>query len=699
MQGKKDLLDVPVRFIKGVGPRKAVLFEKLGIYSVQDLFDHLPRRYEDRSGVVPVRELEPGRTAMVAVKVVKTSTFRARTGTAISQVSVKDGSGRLTAVWYNQPYMGRVFKPGQTVVFYGRPEVRRSLQMAHPAYEIVAEPGEKPDIEKVLKSSVDIGRIVPFYPLTADLSQKLVRRAMFGALGRYAGYLDEVLPTNIRARRKLVDIRFAVNNIHFPLSMDNLQRAYRRIVFQEFFLLQVVMALRRRGVVSGRGRVQRTDRNVVDEFRDIFDFELTGGQKACMDDIARDMASESAMHRLLQGDVGSGKTVVAMFAAMVTVRNGLQAAVMVPTEILARQHFVNFSKAFMPLGMNMRLLVNGISEGSRDEILREIRSGEADIVVGTHSLIRGQVDFRDLGLVVVDEQHKFGVDQRGSLKNKGHNVDTLVMTATPIPRSLALTLYGDMDVSMLREKPRSGTEVTTYFVGEDKRSSVYGLVRDELNSGRQAFFVCPRVSGDPDSALKSAGELHEELDEKVFPEFRIGLVHGRMKARQKDAVMEAFRDGKFDVLVATTVIEVGVDIPNVTVMVVEHAERYGLAQLHQLRGRIGRGKHDSYCVLIGDASTEAAYERLSTMSGTTDGFEIAEKDLDIRGPGEFLGARQSGLPELKAGNIVRDMSIMKEAREEAFGVVRSDPGLSGRRNRMINTAVRRRFGVDPADIS
>ncbi|MGD2279306.1 MAG: ATP-dependent DNA helicase RecG, partial [Candidatus Omnitrophota bacterium] len=392
-----------------------------------------------------------------------------------------------------------------------------------------------------------------------------------------------------------------------------------------------------------------------------------------------------------QGDVGSGKTVVGMYAVLLTVQNGHQAAVMAPTEILARQHYVTISRELMPLGVSTRLLVSGIDAKDRDKIKEELKSGEADVVVGTHSLIQEDIEYADLGLVIIDEQHKFGVDQRKMLRGKGKLADTLVMTATPIPRSLAMTVYGDMDISVLKEKPGGREEVSTYWVNEEKREEVYAFLRDEIKKGRQAFVVYPRIKKTASSKLLSAEEMFQRLKKDVFPDLNPALIHGRMAPGEKDRIMKDFRSKKYDILVSTTVIEVGIDIPNVTVMLVEHAERYGLAQLHQLRGRIGRGEHASYCILMGEPVTEASVERLSTMTETHDGFEIAEKDLDIRGPGEFLGTRQSGLPEIRFGNIVRDFTIMEDAREEAFSLVKDDPALQDHRHEGIREAINERY--------
>ncbi|MBD3379091.1 MAG: ATP-dependent DNA helicase RecG [Candidatus Omnitrophica bacterium] len=682
MQAKKSGKDIPIRYIKGVGPRKAELFEKLGVGTVSDLFYYLPRRYEDRSAIVPISGLKPGDTAAVIGKVLKVNSFRARTGTLITEVALGGDSRRVFGVWYNLPYIAGNFKPGRKAMFYGKVELQSRLQISHPAYEIIEGEGAG--------RSLDMGRIVPVYSLTEKLSQRYMRKVVDSALSGYLSEEPDLIPTPVRARRHLVDTKFAVQNIHFPYSFENLEKAYRRLVFEEFFILQVIMALKRSGQ-SKKGIRHEVEEGLMEKFRELFPFTLTAEQEKCIRDIRNDMASGNPMRRLVQGDVGSGKTVVAMYALLLAVSNGYQGVMMAPTEILARQHYVTVSKFFMPLGLNVRLLVSGMDRRDAERISGEISSGDADIVIGTHSLIQEGVGFRRLGLAVIDEQHKFGVEQRKLLRAKGSEPDTLFMTATPIPRSLALTVYGDMDLSMLREKPSGRSEVTTYCVAEDKRRAVYTFIREELDSGRQAFIVYPRVKATSSSELKAAEDMYERLREKEFAGYRVAMVHGRMKPADKDGIMRRFREKKIDLLIATTVIEVGVDIPNVTVLLVEHAERYGLSQLHQLRGRIGRGKYPSYCILMGSAGTEAAEERLRTMADTHDGFEIAEKDLDIRGPGEFLGTRQSGLPELRFGNILKDFSIMEEARDEAFRLVEEDPALKDEHHILIKQAISSRF--------
>ncbi|MFC1570522.1 ATP-dependent DNA helicase RecG [Candidatus Omnitrophota bacterium] len=681
MQVKKTGGEVPVRYIKGVGPVKATIFERLGVENVSDLFYYLPKRYEDRSEIVEVKDLVPGEHQAVIGKVLKTSVFTARTGTRIFEMAVGDDENKVIAVWYNQPFLKKMFSSGQKIVLYGRIEKEKRLQITHPAFEIIDE-GEK--------ESLEVGRIVPFYSLTEGLSQRELRRVVHRAIHSHLAVITDPLPTRIRARKKLVDFKFAVENIHFPYSEDNLERAYKRLIFEEFFVLQTAMALRRKKRAQ-KGIKHAPREGLMNDFEKLFGFELTGEQKKCIRHIEKDMSSSKPMYRLLQGDVGSGKTVVAMYALLLAAGGGYQGAMMAPTEVLARQNYVAVSQAFMPLGINVRLLVNGLDEADSAMIKKEIAEGEADIVIGTHALIQESIQYDRLGLVVIDEQHKFGVEQRKELQKKGETPDTLVMTATPIPRSLMLTVFGDMDTSLLKEKPEGRQPVSTYWAQEEKRETIYAFIRDEIEKGRQAFIVYPRIKETEKSDLKSAEEMYKKLKEEAFQDLRIALIHGRMKTDEKKKIMEDFRKGKHDVLVSTTVIEVGVDVPNVTVMLVEHAERYGLAQLHQLRGRIGRGKHASYCILLGEAKTDSSMERLATMAEEDDGFKIAEKDLDLRGPGEFLGTRQSGLPELRVGNIIRDFSIMEEAREEAFNLVSEDPDLKDPHNLGIRRSITERF--------
>jgi len=681
MQEKKTFKGVSVRYIKGVGPRRADLFEKIGIKTVSDLLTYLPRRYEDRRCIVDIGELKVGVVQGTIGKVLKIDIFRTKTGTCIVEAVLASGNRKVSAVWYNQPFMKKNFEIGQMVAIYGKVELQRHLQISHPTFEILDNTG--------LKNSLDMGRIVPIYSLTENLKQKYLRKIIKNVLDEYLKSAVDLLPTRIRARRRLVDFKFAVENIHFPYSHDNLKKAYKRLVFEEFFVLQAAMA-RRRGKIKKNGIRHKINSEQLPDFEKLFSFEFTRAQKKCISDVEQDMAKDVSMHRLLQGDVGSGKTVVAMRAAMIAASGGYQTAVMAPTEVLARQHYVTFSKIFMPLGINVRLLIGGIEKKAKENIKKSIAEGTAEIVIGTHSLFQEDVEYGKLGLIIIDEQHKFGVQQRKSLRSKCDSADLLVMTATPIPRSLSLTVFGDMDVSVLDEKPAERAPVATYVVDESKRKDVYAFIREEIKKGRQAFIVYPRIRTKDITEARAAVEMFESLKKNEFKDRRLAIIHGRLRTDEKKKVMEDFRSKKYDILIATTVIEVGVDIPNVTVMVVEHAGKYGLAQLHQLRGRIGRGRHASYCILISRAE-EISNERLSAIVETDDGFEIARKDLDIRGPGEFLGTHQSGLPELKVGDVVKDFAIMEEAREEAFTLIKEDPELNDFRNQEVKNTIRERF--------
>jgi ATP-dependent DNA helicase RecG len=690
MQEKNNILKNPVRYLKGVGPKKSEQLSRLGIVTVEDLVFNLPMRYEDRSRLTPIRQLKIGEHQTIEGEIVSASSRIAKTGTKLFQAVITDGTGFIHAVWFNQPYLKDQIKPGVKIAAYGRVELFDKVQIVQPEYEIVEGSGPRPE-------SLNMGRIVPVYSLTADLTQKYLRGLVHSALGSGARSLAERLPTYILARERLVDVKFAAQNIHFPTNFDNLERAYRRIVFEEFLMLQLALALRKRQIkTQDAGLSHRVEGELIDSFRRSLPFELTGGQKKAIADIERDMASSKPMNRLLEGDVGSGKTVVAAHALLLTVQNGFQGVIMAPTEVLARQHFISLSELMMPLGVNVTLLVSGIDPRMRQEIYAQIKDGSVNVVVGTHAVIQEAVAFNKLGLAVVDEQHKFGVTQRSVLKEKGYNPHVLVMTATPIPRTLALTVYGDLDMSVIRELPKGRKPITTYWIEESKRQEVYCFVREEIEKGRQAYVVCPMIEECQGSRSKAQGPaaavaMFEKLKKEVFANFEVGLLHGRMESKEKAKVMNDFKKRKIDVLVSTVVIEVGIDVPNASVMLVENADRFGLSQLHQLRGRIGRGEHESYCILLADPKTEEAKKRLAAIEDTLDGFRIAEADLEIRGPGEFFGTRQHGLPEIRFGDIIKDIDIMESAKREAFGIAEKDPHLSQEHHRLLKEGLAERF--------
>lgn len=686
MQEKNKPLQTPVRYFKGVGPKRSELLSGIGISTALDIIYYLPARYEDRSNFTRIRDLKAGEHQTVRGRVLTTGSRISKTGGRVFHAAITDDTGFVQAMWFNQPYLGDYIKAGTELVLYGRVERYDKLQIVQPEYELVKE-GET--------DSLNMGRIVPVYRLTKDITQKYLRTLTNEAVKEYVRSIPETLPTYIIARDKLVDIKFALSNIHFPASFENLEKAYRRIVFDEFFMLQLALAMKKKDTVSapGGGLNHRVSGEMTDQFTRSLPFEFTEGQKKAISDIKRDMSSGRVMNRLLEGDVGSGKTAVAAYALALTIDNSFQGAVMAPTEVLARQHFIVLSELFLPLGISVALLVGGMDPKSRKETYSKIASGEIDVVVGTHAIIEEGVKFKALGLAVIDEQHKFGVTQRSLLKAKGDNPHILVMTATPIPRTLALTVYGDLDMSVMRDMPKGRKPISTYWLEESKRSKAYEFVKEELLKGRQAFVVCPLIDAGARTGIsvQNAVDMYEKLKREELAKFRIGLLHGRMDSKEKDKIMAKFKRGDIDVLVSTVVIEVGLDVPNATVMLVENAERFGLAQLHQLRGRIGRGGHESFCILLADPKTEESAKRLKSIEDTLDGFEIAETDLELRGPGEFFGTKQHGLPEIRFGNILKDFAIMEDARREAFDLVARDPKLSEERHRELRPALRARF--------
>jgi len=690
----KNLLKTPVRYIKGVGPKKAESLSALGINTIEDIIYYLPSRYEDRSNFTRIRDLRIGEPQTIRGRITTLGDKITRAGMRLFQMAITDQSGTVGAVWFRQPYLKNNFKVGDEVILYGKVELYERVQIIQPEYEIVKDGSA---------DFIHIGRIVPIYSVTSELTQKYFRSLTFAAISKFCKSVQERLPTCIMARQHMVDAKFAAHNIHFPANFEALEKAYRRIVFEEFFMLQLALAMRRKDLKSkARGLGHSLGGEVMEQFKKSLPFELTGAQKKAIADIERDMSSARPMNRLVEGDVGSGKTIVAAYALVLTVQNGFQGVIMAPTEILARQHFIGLSELLMPLGINVSLLVGGLDREKRDSIYSDIREGRVDIIVGTHAIIQESVEFKRLGLAVIDEQHKFGVEQRAILKQKEYIPHIMVMTATPIPRTLALTVYGDLDISIIKELPKGRKPIVTYWVDEKKRASMYKFAREELQKGRQAYIVCPLIEEGEGSRgrtqenlfnkdVQNATKMFDEIRKNIFPDFETGLLHGRMASKDKEKTMKDFKKGKIKILVSTVVIEVGIDVPNATIMIVENAERFGLSQLHQLRGRIGRGEHESYCILLADPKTDEARERLKAIEGTLDGFQIAEADLNIRGPGEFFGIRQHGLPEIRFGNILKDFDIMERARKEAFELVARDPDLKEDHHRLLREALMSRF--------
>jgi ATP-dependent DNA helicase RecG len=596
----------------------------------------------------------------------------------VFEVVVGDGSGTITLKWFrgNERYLRERFKKGRQLIFSGQVRwFNYQREIHHPDVEIVDG--------KIEKDYLNFKRIVPIYSETEGLYQRTLRRLMKTILEGYADELSSSIPSEVVERQGLIDFSEAFRRVHFPpdgesIDFLNLQRScgHRRIIFDEFFFLELGMALKKRGVAMETGISFKMDGVLVQRLLNLLSFKLTRAQEKALAEIKEDLEKPHPMNRLIQGDVGCGKTVVALLTCLYVVECGYQAAIMAPTEVLAEQHFLNLHRWLEPLGVNVALLTSSIKGLEREELYQRIRNGDIQLVIGTHAVIQEAVEFHRLGLAIIDEQHKFGVVQRGLLKKKGGNPDVLVMTATPIPRTLAMTIYGDLDVSLIDEMPPGRMSVETKVYPESARSRVYRTVEEEVGKGRQAFIVYPLVEESEKLDLKDATRMAEHLQKDVFPEFHIGLLHGRMKSDEKEAIMMEFKEGRIQILVATTVIEVGIDIPNASVMVVEHAERFGLSQLHQLRGRIGRGRYPSKCILLAqDRSSEEAKIRLRAMEKTTDGFKIAEEDLALRGPGEFFGIRQSGLPDFRVAHIIRDTPILIEARKEAFRLIQEDPEL------------------------
>ena len=669
-------LTLQAQFVKGVGPKIGVLLARKGLKTVEDLLYFLPRKYEDRRFVKTITQAEVGKKETVIGDVVRAQ-IHPYNRRKVFEVVLQDESGIIKAKWFKGSftYLRNTFKPGIRVILTGDVRLYQfELEMIHPDFEILEE-GED--------SRLHFKRIVPIYSETEGLGQKPLRRILMHAVEDYARYVPGPIPRDICERQGLIDIIEAVRTVHFPGQEEQLHplndmrsTAHKRLIFDELFYFELAMALKHKGHILEEGIAFQTRGELSGRFLSILPFALTGAQQRVVEEIRTDMARPSPMHRLLQGDVGSGKTVVSMAAMLTACENGYQAAIMAPTEILAEQHYRNIARWVESLGLRAALLLGSMRPAEKKEVVRQIENGEIQFVVGTHALIQEGVEFWKLGLVVVDEQHRFGVVQRAALRAKGANPDVLVMTATPIPRTLAMTVYGDLDISVLDEMPPGKKPVKTKVFFEKERPRVYEIVRKEIVKGNQVFIVYPLVTESEALDLKDATRMAEHLQKDVFPELRIGLVHGRMKGSEKDEIMKSFNDGRLDILVSTTVIEVGIDIPQASLMVIEHAERFGLAQLHQLRGRVGRSDIPSYCVLMtAHKGSENARKRLRIMEQTTDGFRIAEADLEIRGPGEFMGTRQSGFPDFRVADILRDGRLLNDARTEAFQLVERDPRL------------------------
>jgi len=677
-------LSTPLQYLKGVGPQRAALLAKKSLTTVADALFFVPLRHEDRTRLTPLRALVPGQTATCTGVIAGISPPPPGHPRVPFTVMLRDETGHVTASWFGARYLSRVLARGQRLVLHGKvTRYRGVIALQHPDYEIV----ESGDDDRL-----HTGRLVPVYSTTEGLPQRALRRLMWGIVEQFAGAVGETLPDAVRARRGLVPLAQALRDAHFPQAEEARAAAVRRLAFDDFLLLQLGLAVLRSRMTRARGIAMRPPGELVARLRAALPYRLTGAQERVWDEIRADMAAPHPMHRLLQGDVGAGKTVVAALAVLTAIEAGYQAAVMAPTEILAEQHYITLRQLIEPLGVRVALISAGVKGKERGRRRAAVAAGEVDCAVGTHALLQEAVEFKRLGLAVVDEQHRFGVAQRARLKAKGEHPDMLVMTATPIPRTLALTLYGDLDVSVLDELPPGRRPVKTVARTEAKRREIYAFLREQVAAGRQVYVVYPLVEESEAVDLKAATDMARHLAEDVFPDRAVGLLHGRLPFDEKEAIMARFKAGAIDLLVSTTVIEVGVDVPNASVMLIEHAERFGLSQLHQLRGRVGRGPWKSYCILLHAADlTEEARRRIAVMEATSDGFRIAEEDLAIRGPGEFFGTRQSGLPEFRVADLLRDAAILEEARREAQTIVAADPELRDPAHRALREVLLARW--------
>ena len=674
-------LNQNVQYIKGVGPNNLTLLQKLGINTLGDLITFFPRNYEDRSKPKKIYELVDGEEALIDVVCAsQMNETRFARNKVMLKMLVRDDTGDCVLTWFNQTYLKNKFKVGERYQFYGKVNIKYGrIEMARPVF----------DKEGLNKNT---GKIIPIYPLTYKLSQNKLRSIIENGLKLTLGKLDETIPDYILKEYNLENINTATRQIHFPSNFDEYSRARRRFVFEELLTVQLALLSLKSRYDKETDGIQ-FDKNV--KMLDVINslpFRLTRAQLKVLEEIDNDMENNKPMNRLLQGDVGSGKTIVSIISAYKAAKSGYQSAIMAPTAILAEQHMQEFSKVLEKFGIKCELLLGGMRAKKRREVLEQLKNGEIDVLIGTHALIVDDVEFKKLGLVVTDEQHRFGVRQRANIVSKGLNPDVLVMTATPIPRTLALILYGDLDISIIDELPPNRKKIETYPVTKNYERRVEEFIRANVAKGRQAYIVCPLVEDNEEfENYKSVVELAEKYQNDVFPEYQVAYLHGKMKQKEKDDIMQRFKDGEIQILVSTTVIEVGVNVPNANIMVVQNAEHFGLAQLHQLRGRVGRGEYQSYCILIYEGNSRTTRERMKIMKDTDNGFIVAEKDLELRGSGEFFGTRQHGLPEFKIANLFEDVSVLKDVQNLSAKIERTDPKLEREENKRLSKLVEEKF--------
>ncbi len=657
----KDELLKKVQFLKGVGPKWAKRLAKLNIETVYDLLYYFPREYEDRSKITPIKYTQIGEKVTFKAKVIKKEYKKIRNNFDIFKVTFSDDTDTVNGIWYNQSYLRDVFVEGDFYLLSGKISKKnwrkyKRKEMNNPVYE-------KLDGSS---SVLNTGRIVPIYALTEGLSQRRLRRVMANALKNYLSYLDDKLPDFIQNKYNFPDIKTAILGMHFPKNNGHQKSSRQKLAFEEFFYLQLYALNKKEKNKNYEGIKHKYMGKYENEFLSQLDFDLTSAQKRVWREIRQDMERSEEMSRLLQGDVGSGKTIIAALALLESINNNYQGVFMAPTEILAEQHYLNFIELFKEFDFKIELITGSLKKSQRKKIEERITGGKVDLIIGTHALFQESLEYKKLALVVIDEQHRFGVEQRHRLKEKGDSPDFLIMTATPIPRSMAMLIYGDLDLSVIDEMPPGRKTIATFWRRKNRRKKIYAFLKDKIDEGRQGYIVCPLIEFSEEMPhLTSAEDLYEELKNSFFADYKLALLHSGIKADEKKEIMLKFRNGEIDILVATTVIEVGVDVSNASIMIIENAERFGLAQLHQLRGRVGRGEHQSFCILISDPPGEEAEQRLEIMCSSSDGFFIAEKDLKMRGPGEFFGTRQHGIDDLKVGSLTEDQPILEKARNEA----------------------------------
>ena len=674
---KKD-----VKYVKGVGPNRVQLLNKLGIFTLEDLITYYPRTYEDRSKPKSLLECIDGEEALIEVIAISKMIESKFSRKTMQKIMIRDNTSSAEAIWFNQTYLKSKFTVGKKYRMYGKIEKKYGkIIIASPVFD---EYG----------STQNTGRIIPIYPLTYQLSQNTLRKIIENAMNEVYGNLPETLPQYIIKTNRILGINDAIKTIHFPQELKDFKIARKRLVFEELLITQLsLMSLKNRDVLEEKG-IKFSSEYKIEDFVKRFSFQLTNAQLRVLREIEKDMESEKMMNRLLQGDVGSGKTAVAMSAAYKAVKSGYQAAIMAPTAILATQHLENFDKMLTELGIKSALLISGITKKKKEEILKKLKDGEIDILIGTHALLEDNVEFKNLGLVVTDEQHRFGVRQRNKIAKKGsngQNPDVLVMSATPIPRTLALILYGDLDISIIDELPPNRKKIETFAVTKRMQERVDNFIEKQIKEGRQAYIVCPLVEESEESDLKSVVELAKKYQTEIFPQYKVSYLHGKMKAKEKDEIMLQFKNHEIDILISTTVIEVGVDVPNSNIMVIEDAQRFGLAQLHQLRGRVGRGEYQSYCILKYEGNGENIKKRMKVMCETNDGFKISEKDLELRGSGDFFGTMQHGLPEFKIANLFEDMPILQQVQQVAQSILLNDAKLEKEENKELAYIVNKKL--------